>query len=77
MVEVSVGEHHRHRLQPVLGHQVAYAVRRIESRIEDQALRTGLGRHHVAVRLPRTGGEGGDEHSGETNDQPTQAENLI
>jgi len=77
VVQVAVGEHHRHRLQPVLGHEVADAVRRIESRVQDQALRTGRGRDHVAVGLPGTGGEGRDEHIGETNDPPTQAENLI
>ena len=63
VVEVAVGQHHRDRLQAVLGHQVAYAVRRIHPGVEDQALGSGLGGDDVAVRLPGTGRKGRDEHT--------------
>ena len=48
-----MGEHHRHRLEPVLHDQLGDTGDRIHSRIDDHALLAGRRGHQVAVGLPR------------------------
>src|SRR3954447_19427201 len=63
VVDVTVGDQDRHRLEPVLADHLGDAVRRVLAGIDDHALSTGTGGDDVAVRPPRTGGETCDEHA--------------
>ena len=65
VVEMPVGDHHRDRLQPVLGNQVRDADGGVHPRIDDHALRSAVRGHHVAVGLPRPSGKEAQRARGE------------
>ncbi len=64
VVEVTVGEQHRDRLERVLPHDLGDPVRGVLPGVDDHALRARPGRRDVAVRGPGACGKAGDEHPG-------------
>ena len=66
MIEVTVGEHHCHGLEPVLHDQLGDTGRRIHTGIDDHAFLARPVGNQVAVGLPRPSWKGGYEHTFET-----------
>ena len=66
MIEVTVGEHHCHGLEPVLHDQLGDTISGIHTRIDDHAFFAWRAGNQVAVGLPRPRGEGRYEHTFET-----------
>ena len=66
VIEMPVGEHDRHRLEPVLHDQLGDTISGIHTWIDDHALLASSGGNQVAVGLPRPGGKRGYEHTFET-----------
>ncbi len=66
VVEVAVGQQHRHGLQAMLHDQLGDAVDGVHPRVDDDALGPGLGGQHITVGLPGTGRKRGDEHGHDT-----------
>jgi hypothetical protein len=66
VIEMPVGEHDSHRLEPVLDDQLSDTISGIHTRIDDHTLLADSGGNQVAVGLPRPGGKRGYEHTFET-----------
>ena len=66
VIEVTMGEHHRYRLEPVLNDQLCDTGNRVHTGIDDHALLAKPLGNEVTVGLPRPGGKGGYEHTFET-----------
>jgi hypothetical protein len=67
MVDVTVRQQYRHRPQPVPGGDVRYSPFGVLARVDDHALRAGLGRHQITVGGPRAGREPRNEHGNPPN----------
>jgi hypothetical protein len=66
VIEVTMGEHHCYRLEPVLHDQLCDTGNRIHTGIDDHALLAKPLGNEVTVGLPRPGGKRGYEHTFET-----------
>jgi hypothetical protein len=53
VIKVPVGDHHGHRLEPMLQDQLGDTSRRIHPWIDDHAFFAWFDSREVAVRLPR------------------------
>ncbi|GLZ06891.1 hypothetical protein Acsp03_43570 [Actinomadura sp. NBRC 104412] len=62
VIDMAVGQQHRHRPQPVLAQDLVDPGLGVLAGVDDDALLTRGGRHDIAVRGERSGGEPGDEH---------------
>lgn len=66
MVDMTVGEHHRGRAQPMLGQHLREPVDHPDPGIDDQALLARGRRDHVAIGGEGRRRESHNEHGGDT-----------